>query len=120
MKRSVLLYASCLLLTAAFVVWQILQPRNDWLYPVLCAALMLAGLTELILRRPPKLFFLILLCLVYLKLPMVWRGRLGSAAWLRDKLEHFYVPVGCVVYWIVRMVQIRFSHGKKKQESSCA
>ena len=105
-------YCCCLALSAAFVVWQILQPREGWLYPAICIAFILTGVVDLLLRRPPKTLLLVLLCLVYFWFPMFWCGSTGSATWLSDKLAHFYVPVGCIIFWIVRLVQIRSS--KKK------
>ena len=104
-KTRAVLYACCLGLTAAFVAVQIVFVRTDWLYLAVCGALILIGLLDLIDRRPPKLFFLILLCLVYFKLPMVWRGT-ASKSWARYFFDCFYVPVGCVAYWIARLVRL--------------
>ncbi len=119
-RGRTLFFSCCLALSAAFVVWQILQPREGWLYPVICAAFILTGVFELLLRRPPKTLLLVLLCLVYFRFPMFWRGSTGSATWLRVAYDCFYVPVGCIIFWIVRLVQIRSSKKKKKQKSSCA
>ncbi len=104
MKRtSLVFYIFCLVLSLVFAVWQILAVRYDWLYPAICAAFILVGVADLLRRRPPKTLLWVLLCLFYLKLPMVWRGSYGSASWLRYHYDCFYVPVGCVVYWIARL-----------------
>ncbi len=103
MKRTaVIFYASCLALTLGFAVWQILAVRYDWLYPAICAGFILAGVADLLLRRPPKTLLWVLLCLFYLKLPMVWCDSTGSTSWLWYT-KFLYVPVGCMVYCAARL-----------------
>ena len=107
-KRAFLLCSAFLFFTAVFILCQILYPRADRLYLILCIGFVPVGIADVLLQWQPKRLLWVLLCLFYLQLPMVWRTSSvpGSASWLRwnrDFVEFIHIPVGCVVWWIVRM-----------------
>lgn len=104
-RKRAALYIALLLLSAAYVVWQILAPREDWLYPAICAVLILVGVADLVIRKPRRTLLWALLCLVYLTLPAVW-GQSSSKSWVRHEFPVFYLPLGCMVCWIIRLKEL--------------